>query len=318
MLDSIPSISDREILQQRGAKNTVNPEQPYAYLVEPEKAANGLVVDVATVFLTNRECPFHCLMCDLWKNTTDFTVEPGAILRQIDFALDRLPSAQHIKLYNSGNFFDRKAIPKADYRAIAKRIQAFDHVVIENHPRLCGDDCLRFRDMLGDTTLEIAMGLETIHPQILPALNKQMTLVDYTSAVNFLRGEGIAVRSFILLGLPFVTPADGLTWALRSIEFAFEVGVTCCAVIPTRVGNGTLERLAAQEQFREPKLASLEEVMQAGLELANGRGRVFVDLWDLQRFSTCDSCLDARRERLHRMNLEQQSLPTITCSCEAD
>jgi asparagine synthetase B (glutamine-hydrolysing) len=39
-------------------------------LVEKESTVSGQVEDRAAIFLTNRECSFHCLMCDLWKNTT--------------------------------------------------------------------------------------------------------------------------------------------------------------------------------------------------------------------------------------------------------
>ncbi len=70
---------------------------------------------VATVFLTNRECPFRCLMCDLWRNTLTETVPVGAIPAQIDHALLRLPPAKQLKLYNSGSFFDPHAIPPQDY-----------------------------------------------------------------------------------------------------------------------------------------------------------------------------------------------------------
>ena len=86
-------------------------------------------------------------MCDLWRNTTDRRVSVGAIPRQIDFALERLPAARHIKLYNSGNFFDHQAIPPEDYGPIAERLTSFATVIVENHPRLCGDDVLRFRDL---------------------------------------------------------------------------------------------------------------------------------------------------------------------------
>ena len=94
---------------------------------------------MATLFLTNRECPFRCLMCDLWKHTLEETVPVGAIPAQIDFALERLPPAKHIKLYNSGNFFDPQAIPREDYAEIARRVRSFDTLIVENHPRLCGD-----------------------------------------------------------------------------------------------------------------------------------------------------------------------------------
>ncbi|MBW3542697.1 MAG: radical SAM protein [Planctomycetes bacterium] len=296
----------------RPGRNPVDPERPYACLVEPERSASGQVVDVATVFLTNRECPFRCLMCDLWTNTTIDSVPAGAIPRQIDFALERLPRAQQIKLYNSGNFFDAKAIPRSDHPAIIDRVRSFETVIVENHPRLCSDACGRFRDRLG-TTLEIALGLETVHPQVLPALNKQMTLDDFARAVSLLLRHDVSVRAFILLRPPFLTEAEGVAWALRSIEYAFSLGVACCSVIPTRAGNGLMERLQAGGQFSPPTLASMEQVLEAGIRLE--RGRVFMDLWDIERFFPCARCGPLRRERLRQMNLTQHVPAPVSCDC---
>src|SRR5262245_65113141 len=103
---------DHWILSRRGARNAVESAQPYACLVERERTATGDVVPVATVFLTNRECPWRCLMCDLWKNTLIESVPTGSIPAQIEFALARLPPARQIKLYNSGSFFDARAVPR--------------------------------------------------------------------------------------------------------------------------------------------------------------------------------------------------------------
>src|SRR2546430_3452132 len=109
---------DRWIVAHRGAKNRLDPWRPHASLIEAERAETGEVVDVATLFLTNRECPYRCLMCDLWRNTLDERVPLGAIPAQIGYALDRLPPARQLKLYNSGNFFDPGAIPPTDYPEI--------------------------------------------------------------------------------------------------------------------------------------------------------------------------------------------------------
>ncbi len=303
-------VSDREILAVRSEKNDLDPRRPYAYFVEPERTADGEVCEVATIFLTNRECPFRCLMCDLWRNTLDASVPEGAIGDQIDYALLRLGHATHIKLYNSGNFFDRKAIPPGELPAIAARLAGFDRVIVECHPRLCRDDCFRFQDQLvGD--LEVAMGLETVQPDVLARLNKQMTLDDYDRAVSRLRGAGIAVRAFILLRPPFVTEEEGIHWAIRSLRHAFEVGVECCTVIPTRSGNGILELLAAEGRFAPPTLSSLEVVQEEGIRMR--QGRVFVDLWDCDRFYECEDCGPRRKERMYRMNLEQRVLPEIHC-----
>ncbi|WP_075096950.1 radical SAM protein [Planctomyces sp. SH-PL14] len=312
-----PRYTTEQILAARGDRNDVAADRPYAFLVERERAASGDIVDVATLFLTNRECPFHCLMCDLWKNTTQESVPPGAIPAQIDHALSRLPPTRHIKLYNSGNFFDPKAIPHEDHAAIADQVRRFDHVIVENHPRLVGDEVLRFRDRIAPATFEVAMGLETIHPEVLPALNKGMTLDDFDRAAEFLRSNGIAVRAFILLRPPFLSDDEGLDWALRSIDHAFAVGVSCCSVVPTRAGNGLLEELQHRGEFAPPSLQSMERVqaegIARGLRLRPEDARVFLDTWDLERFAPCPQCRDARRARLETMNREQVVLPSVSC-----
>jgi radical SAM enzyme (TIGR01210 family) len=305
--------ADAAILAARPAKNRVDPRVPWAFLAEDERSASRDIVKVATIFLTNRECPFRCLMCDLWKNTTNEAVPPGATAKQIEYALARLPTCQQVKLYNSGNFFDPLAIPREDYQAIANRVRCFENVVVENHPRLCGDDCLRFRDLLG-TSLEVALGLETIHPELLPALNKRMSLADFDRAVVFLRDNGIAVRAFVLLGLPLMSEESAIEWTLRSIGHAFAVGAGCCSIIPMRAGNGIMDRLAAEGRFTPPRLRSLEAVLKSGLLL--GQGRVFVDLWDAERLTSCPRCGPRRLKRLKQMNLSQEVLPSIDCECE--
>jgi radical SAM enzyme (TIGR01210 family) len=307
--------TDAEIVAARGPKNPVDPYVPWAYFVEPERTATGEVVEVATIFLTNRECPFRCLMCDLWKNTTDERVPAGAIPAQIDFALERLPPARQIKLYNSGNFFDPLAIPREDYAAIAERVRSFENVIVENHPRLCTDECLRLRDLLG-TNLEIALGLETIHAEVLRSLNKRMTVADFDLATEFLRSAGIGVRAFLLLKPPNMTDeGQAIEWTLRSVAHAFAAGAGCCSVIATRGGNGAMEQLESAGQFAPPRLESLERVLEEGIRMASGR--VFVDLWDAEQLPACAACHRERIERLRQMNLRQEILPSIACHCGA-
>lgn len=313
MEPDLPSYTDEEIVAARPKKAAVDPWRPYAYHVEEERSATGSIDPVATIFLTNRECPFRCLMCDLWKNTTDETVPKGAVPAQIDYALERLPDARHVKLYNSGNFFDQQAYPPSDRPPIANRVRDFDTVTVENHPKLCRDVCVEFADRL-DGRLEIALGLETAHPTVLDRLNKGMTREDFRRAVGFLRENDIAVRTFILLRPPFLSETEGVEWALRSIEFAFDAGVQCASVVPTRSGNGIMQRLEREGHFEPPSMTSIETVLEKGIRL--NRGRVFMDLWDLERFYECETCGPRRRDRLRRMNLTQEVQPEVSCGCE--
>jgi hypothetical protein len=103
----------------------------------------------------------------------------------------------------------------------------------------------------------------------------------------------------------------GLDWAKRSLDFAFECGASVASLIPTRDGNGALEVLRKSGDFSPPKLSSLEAALAYGIALK--RGRVFADLWDLERFSECADCFPERLTRLQRMNLEQVLKPAIDC-----
>ena len=305
-------IDDRWVRSHRGARNQVESGIPYAFLAEKERGNNGRIEHVATIFLTNKECPFQCLMCDLWKNTTVKSVNPGDIPRQIEWALERLPKVTTVKLYNSGNFFDVNAIPVSDYPAIAQLLKEFDRVIVENHPRLINAHTFKFQELL-DAELEIAMGLETANPEVLKKLNKKMTLDHFDRAVKMLSQNQITTRSFMLLKPPFLDESEGILWAQRSIDFAFKAGVRTAVVIPTRYGNGALNELGRLGYFSPPNIKSLEKVLEYGIGLNSGN--VFADLWDIELFSNCSKCIDLRRKRLHEMNLYQKVLPEIVCDC---
>ncbi|HKD38307.1 MAG TPA: radical SAM protein, partial [Pirellulales bacterium] len=275
--------ADRWILSRRPPKNAVDPWRPYHYLVEQERTRDGRLENVGTIFLTNRECPFRCLFCDLWKNTTDERVPDGAILAQIEWALEHMPPLRHLKLYNSGNFFDPQAIPPGDLPEIAEGLSGLETLIVECHPRLVGRSCFQFQERL-KPALEVAMGLETAHPQVLERLNKRMTLDDFSDAARQLRERRIGVRAFILLRPPFLDETEGLLWAKRSLDFAFAAGVECCVTIPTRGGNGAMDELAAARTFAAPVLESLEAAVEYGIGLR--AGRVFADLWDIERLAS--------------------------------
>ena len=305
-------INDQWIVSNRGSKNPVDPQKPYAWLIEKERTISGEIENTAIIFLTNRECPFHCLMCDLWKNTTDESVALGAIPNQIEWALEQMPDVKHLKLYNSGSFFDGRAIPQKNYKKIASLVKNFETVIVESHPKLINEKCLDFRDML-KPELQVALGLETVHPEILRKLNKQMTSDDFKNSVSYLTHHGIRSRAFILLRPPFLSESDGIYWAEQSINFAFRAGVECCIVIPVRAGNGAIDFLMKKADFNLPDIHSLETVLEYGISL--NAGRVFADVWNLSQFSSCNKCIDQRTIRLIDMNLSQGIATPVECSC---
>jgi uncharacterized Fe-S cluster-containing MiaB family protein len=313
-LDPVSATTDAWVLRHRGPKAALDPFRAYSAIWEEEPDAAGVLTPTAVVLLTNRECPFRCVMCDLWVNTLDRSVPAGAIQAQIRSALATLPPSRQIKLYNAGSFFDPKAIPAADDEAIAQEVRDFDRVIVEAHPAfLAGvyrDRCVAFRHRLRGR-LEVAIGLETAHPGVLARLNKRMTLDSFQRAAGFLEASDIDLRVFILLNPPFLPAAEGVEWACRSLDLAAACGATAASIIPTRGGNGAMEALGPD--VSRPRVNGLEQVVEYGLSL---RGmRVFADLWDVERFHDC-ACSPARSERLRVMNRTQRVPDRIICECD--
>lgn len=299
-------------MAQRKARVAVDPWKPYGFFLEEEAGADRTVLSSAVILLTNKECPWRCLMCDLWKHTLTESVPTGAIPAQIDYALTQLRARPaQVKLYNSGSFFDPAAIPSVDYPAIAEQVRFATNVVVESHPRLVGTRATRFRDLL-DGSLEVAMGLETVHPAVLPRLNKRFTLEQFAEAAAFLRKNRISMRAFVLVQPPFIRSSEAVEWAVKSAQFAFSCRAGVVSLIPTRPGNGSLEELAENGEFSPPLLSTLESALEECLALREGR--VFADTWELGQFSDCAACLAARRDRLTQMNLSQQIEPRVQCS----
>jgi radical SAM enzyme (TIGR01210 family) len=317
---------DRFILDRRPTRRLHDPWRAQGLLVEDERSADHTVARVATVFLTGRECPWRCVMCDLWQHTTESDTPPGAIAAQVEAARQRLNASREpvsqMKLYNAGSFFDPRAVPEGDYDAVAAHLAGLTRVIVESHPSLVGARTSRFLEALSrhqpaglaPPALEVAMGLETAHPQALERLNKKMTVDEFRVAAGRLRSLGVALRVFLLVSPPFVPDAEHDDWLLRSIDVACDAGASVVSLIPTRPGNGALDDLKDEGLFRPARLRDLERsVALAQARVAPTTTRVLADLWDLDLFADCRRCLDDRRDRLRAMNLEQRSLPTASC-----
>lgn len=327
---------DRFVTSLRPPKPAHDPWRPHGVLVEDEPVESGDVTGVATVFLTGRECPWRCVMCDLWQYTTDGATPPGAIASQTDDAVRELagtPGVTRIKLYNAGSFFDPLAVPPGDCDAVATATRAFDRVIVESHPSLVGPRTRAFVDALdraaradtgvgpygggggaGASRLEVAMGLETVHPIALDRIHKRMALADFARAADALGTMGVALRVFLLISPPFIPRDEQDAWLTKSVDAAFNAGATVVSLIPTRHGNGAMDALAASGDFRPPAMTDIERSFARALDRPRpARARVLLDLWDLARFASCPECLDARRARLHTMNLAQRMLPAATC-----
>ncbi|GAC1411137.1 MAG: Fe-S oxidoreductase [Gemmatimonadaceae bacterium] len=282
-------------------------------MVEEERRPQGRIEQALTVFLAGAECPFTCSFCDLWRFTIDGPTPPGALAKQLEGVLKTLegPTPDRLKLYNASNFFDKRAVPSEDFPAIATLAAPFAGVTVESHASTIGARTLAFARQIPGR-LEVAVGLETIHPEAAAHLNKRLDLARFDSAARFLSENGIDLRVFVLLGAAYVPADESIAWTVRSVEYAVEHGASVVSIIPVRGGNGEMERLQGLGRFTPPTLSQLEAALDGCSPFGNTV--VTTDLWDVERLSACGHCKSARIERLRRANLTGRSEPRITCA----
>ena len=306
------SAVDRRIRALRPPKRTFDAHTAHGSLLEEERRPDGRLERALTVFLAGAECPFTCSFCDLWQWTLDGPTPPGALVTQLQRVLDSLtgPVPDRLKLYTASNFFDRRAVPPADHAALARLADSFGAVTVESHASTIGRSTLEFaRSITG--RLEVAIGLETVHPRAMAELNKRLDLSRFDAAARVLADEGVDLRTFVLLGVPHVPDDASVDWTVRTVEHAAARGAAVVSIIPVRGGNGEMERLRALGAFTPPTLAQLEEALDRCLAL--GRTVVTADLWDVDRMPGCGGCRSRRIERLARINVTGCAEPRIEC-----
>jgi radical SAM enzyme (TIGR01210 family) len=309
---SVPAV-DQEIRNLRPAKEYVDPYTAHGSLVEDERRPDGTTERTLTVFLSGAECPFTCTFCDLWRWTIDGPTPPGALTRQLETVLQAFdgPVPDRLKIYNASNFFDRRAVPAEDVSGIARLAAPFAAVTVESHANTIGPKTLAFARQVSGR-LEVAMGLETIHPAAVVHLNKRLDLARFDSAAAFLAANGINLRVFVLLGAPYVGAEESVAWTVRTVAYAVERGAAVVSIIPVRGGNGELERLQALGLFTPPTLAQLEEAVDLCLQFTGAV--VTADVWDVGRLISCQSCASERIERLRHINVTGRAQPRIACT----
>ena len=304
---------DQQIRSLRPAKEHVDPYRAHGSLIEDERRPGGTTERALTVFLAGAECPYTCTFCDLWKWTIDGPTPPGALTAQLESILHAQadPLADRLKIYNASNFFDQRAVPAEDVIGIARLAARFAGVTVESHANTIGPRTLALARQLSGR-LEVAVGLETIHPLAAERVNKRLDLGRFDWAARFLAENRIDLRVFVLLGAPYVPAGESIAWTVRAVEYAVERGAAMVSIIPVRGGNGEIERLESLGQFTRPTLSQLEDALDGCLQFTDTV--VTADLWDASRLIACERCAEQRIERLRRVNATGRAHARIACT----
>ncbi|MEM5804315.1 MAG: DUF5591 domain-containing protein [Candidatus Aenigmatarchaeota archaeon] len=147
-------------------------------------------------------------------------VGPAPNMHQLKAVIDKeVTHAERLKVFASGSLLDDKQFPRSIRKYLAMRAAAagVKELIIESRPEFITDENLA--DFRGIKTI-VAIGLECADDAVLKRYNKGFTTEDYVRAAETLHKNGCGVRTYLMVGLPFV--GDQSASLKKSVEFARE------------------------------------------------------------------------------------------------
>lgn len=237
--------------------------RPIAMWTEKD-VAKGEVVDAFVLILRTRGCYWAlqsgCTMCGYINDARRRPVKDGDMRNQLEMALKRYGGERVVKIFTSGSFLDPNEISPGLQKEIIRSFSAADRLIVESLPEFVIPGIL---GPLKQDNLEIAIGLESASDEVLEkCVNKSFRVKDYVRAAEFLRKEGVPLKTYLLLKPPFMTEKEAIEDAVKSIIFASKYSSEI-SLNPINIQSHTLvDYLWRRREYRAPWLWSVVEVLK--------------------------------------------------------
>jgi len=243
----------------------------------------GKAYRVPLVILRTQPCEWFrrsgCTMCNyalLAANQEKVT--SANILNQVDWALEHLGSSTqypYVLLSASGSFLSDDEIDPETRLAVLDKLRRWGlkQLSFETRAEFARDPVyLKELKKTFGGGISAGVGLESADDFIRNAiLNKGLPRKILLDGLAGLREAGIEYYMYIILGKPFLTPAEDIRDTVASVRFSFDNGGFMCIVFASNLQPYTLNRyLWSQGRFIPPSLWSLLAVIK---ELGPDPGR---------------------------------------------
>jgi radical SAM enzyme (TIGR01210 family) len=202
-------------------------------------------------------------MCGYGGDAHGAEVPEDALLGQFEKAMEKFDGHRIVKIFNSGSFLDDLEVPPAVRTKILRALADKDvRIVIESRAEFVTQEALD-EVKKSSADIEIALGLETVSELVNKlCVNKGSGLNDYLRAVELISGNGLRVRTYLLLKPPLLSENDALKDVWQSMEHIRDK-TDVISINPVNVQKGTVvERLWKNNQYRPPWLWSLLEILK--------------------------------------------------------
>ncbi len=336
--NKINEVVQQATLQARGSslrkRKKRDPIKPSAKWTAPARVGREQGIALAVVLSTigcahARSDAGGCTMCSYLLDGTQEKPTSEEIVAQFKFAmleLDMKKSPISVKIYTSGSFLDDEEIPSEARSKILMLIakdERIREVVLESRPEYFNEVILsEIREVLGDRTIEIGMGLESSSDFVRTVcINKNFDLKMFSNALKTAKKFNIGTRAYVLLKPPLLTERDALLDAISTIQEARTLGVTTVSLNPVNVQRDTLvEKLWTRGNYRPPWLWSVLEVLREATNISDRWMKIVCDPvgGGKQRGAhNCGICDSGILEAIRQFSLNQDPslLQNPTCGC---
>lgn len=230
----------------------------------------GSPLDLPFLYVPSRGCAFDyagaCTMCNFGRGRSLNDAETLAV---VDAFARRFKSSPAVFVTTAGSFFDDSEL-RSDLRiAILERLRAFGFQTIctECRPEYLTLSRLRAaRQSLGDDVeLEVGIGLESSDSWIRRnCVNKMLPKGAYEDAVKRCHETGTKVYTHVLLKPAFLSEAEAIADAVRTLRWADEQGSDRFGLAIMNLKSGTLLHWCAQRGlYSLPRYWSVAAVLAA-------------------------------------------------------
>ncbi len=298
-----------------------------------EEYYNGANYKRVVIYLMSNGCEWAlksgngCTMCGhVAKQTRGDRISAEYYISEFDKLYKSLNFSDYpiVSLFNNGSFINDNEIECQAQEYILKKLNDNKDilvVIIETRPEFVNDKKIeRIKNILSDKHLEIAMGLEIKDDDYRKYfLNKGFSLARFEFAANIIC-KYAHLRTYVLLKPPFLNEKESIDNAIKTIEYAFEVGSTTVSLEACTIQAYTLiEELFENGLYTPPYLWSIIDV----LKNVRNKKKLLVGMFQFYPLPhrvpyNCDKCSVAIVNKIKEYNrtMNEDVFDGLDCECK--
>ncbi len=183
------------------------------------KAYNSNVSKIKFPVMSSRSCPFRCTYCVIPAISLEYRARSAKnVVDELEIVHKKYGAKQFQFMDDNFPVIRQRVYDVCD--DIIKRGLKIEWVLGQGFSANYGDGEM-FKKMRGAGCTMIGMGIESVDPEVLKAIQKPATVEMVRKTVLLAREAGIKIKGFFIIGLPKSTFKS----EMKSLEFIKETGV---------------------------------------------------------------------------------------------